>query len=389
MEPARELLKEGFALRLDEAACLPLRSWHGQCRACESACPKGVLKISIESVELSDGCIDCGRCVAACPTDALALPGFDVASSADSAALSARPLEIECRRIPADALSPGALRVPCLGGLSTGAILALRERAPAAGLVLIDRGVCQACEAGCADRHPAESALSASRMWLEAVGCSADELPRLERRPLASGTLMPMRPPDDGDGDGETMTRRQFFKAAVDKPAGRARQAPVPMGSSGRAAFPVGSRQASRERRRQVAALDAAANRHGTVIPAEFYPRVQVTGACVDHRICTAICPTGALKVDEAQGAASLTFTGEACIGCSACVRACPEGALGFEPHGGERARMQLVRHERASCAECGDIFTPRDAGETLCMSCRKSHRFMRDAMEKLYGAGR
>lgn len=386
MEPVRELLREGSALRLDEAACLPLRSRHGQCRACESACPKGVLKVSIDAVELSEGCIECGRCAAACPNDALALPGFDLADEA--AIREGRPLEIECDRVPAERLSPGAQRVRCLGGLSTGAILALGERAGARGLALIDRGACGDCEAGCAGRHPADAALSSARMWLESVGCHGDELPRLERRVLPASALLPLARSRE-EAEAPPLTRRQFFKAAVDKPAGRDRPAPMPMGSSGRAAFPASGRRPSRERTRQIAALDSAARRHDTVIPAEFYPRVHATGACVDHRICTAICPTGALKVEEAAEGSSLGFSGEACIGCLACIRACPEGALGFEAHGGERTRVELARHQQASCAECGDVFTPRDAGETLCMSCRKSHRFMRDAMERLYGAGR
>lgn len=385
MEPVRELLREGFALRLDEAACLPLRSRHGQCRACESACPKRVLKVSIDAVELSEGCIECGRCAAACPNDALALPGFDLADGA--AMRDGRPLEIECDRVPAERLSPGAQRVPCLGGLSSGAILALGECAGARGLALIDRGGCGDCEAGCGARHPADAALSAARLWLESVGCPDEELPRLEPRALPAGALLSLAPSRE---EAESpMSRRQFFRAAVDKPAGRDRPAPAPMGSSGRAAFPASGRRPSRERARQIGALDAAARRHGTVIPAEFYPRVHATGACVDHRICAAICPTGALKVDEAQGGVTLTFAGEACIGCSGCVRACPEGALGFESNGGERVRVEIARHQQAACVECGDIFTPREQGDELCMSCRKSRRFVRDAMEKLYGAGR
>lgn len=377
-------LREGLGLRLDEAACLPLRSRHGQCRACAQACPKGVLSVSIDAVAVDAGCIECGRCAAACPNDALALDGLECS---EVPAVGAQALEIECSRVPQHLLGERVLRVPCLGGLSVGRILELGERAAPAGLVLVDRGACARCEAGCPDRHPALEAVDRARVWLDAVGAGGDALPRIERRALHASAMLPSIPAREQPA--ETLSRREFFRAAIDKPAGRDRLGPVPMGSSGRAAFPPGARRESRERRRQIDALDAVARRHGTTIPAEFYPRVLATGACVDHRICTANCPTGALKVLDGEGFVSLQFSGEACIGCGSCARACPEGALEVDVHGGDRARVELARHRPAQCRECGDTFTPREADDALCMPCSKSYRFMRDAMARLHAAGR
>lgn len=379
METVREALRDGVGLRLDEGACLPLRSRHGRCSLCASACPKRVLDVSVDSVRLAADCIECGRCVAACPTDALALDGFEPAAGIPA---TAHRIEVECSRVPQQALSASAVQVPCLGALSVGRILELNERLPDGGLVLVDRGGCGECEAGCAGEHPAGAAIDRARLWLEAVGSPEPALPRVELRPLPAARLARAIPRRDAQA--QALTRREFFRAAVERSAGRDRLA-TPMGSSGRAAFPASARRPSRERLRQLAALDAAARRRNTRVPPEFFAEVRVAGACADHRVCSAICPTGALKAEPAGEVVALTFAGEACIGCEACLRACPEGALVLETHGGQRERVELVQHRPATCRECGDAFTPRAQDEKLCMSCQKSQRFMRDGVDKLF----
>jgi ferredoxin len=159
------------------------------------------------------------------------------------------------------------------------------------------------------------------------------------------------------------------------------------MGGSGRAAFPASQRREAPDRRRLLDALDRAATRAGTALPDELFPRVVNNGACVDHRVCTAACPTGALKVVAIDGAASLTFSAAACIGCGACQRSCPEGALMVDIHGGgERAPAVIARHTQQTCSSCGEVFTPR-AGEALCLACSKTQRFLGDAMAKLFGS--
>jgi ferredoxin len=377
------LLNDGARLRLAEGACLPLRSDFGRCRACETVCPANVITVSVEQVAVAEGCLHCGRCVAACPTDALQLVGFEFDANLPA---GVGPVEVECAKVPASARSSHSIEVPCLGALSTGRLARLHESAGDHGVALVDRGWCGQCKAGCGTpEHPARAAFESVTLWLESVH-DTRPAPHWIERPLRA-ELMPEEiptvpaPPDPGP----SITRRQFFRHVAQDPARRTRHG-TPIGGSGRAAFPASARREAPDRRRLIDALDRATERSGQPLPAEFFPGVSVTGACVDHRVCTAACPTGALKVVATEGAAALTFAAVACIGCGACLRACPESALNLEQHGGERAAAVIASHTQQLCGTCGEVFTPR-AGESTCLACSKSQRFIGDAMTQLFGA--
>lgn len=369
-------------LALDEGACLPLRSDFGGCRACATACPDGVITVAADRLTVADGCLACGRCVAACPTDALHLEGFAAALVPTA---GTTPVEVECAKVPAALRAPGAVEVPCLGALSIGRLAELHECAGARGVALIDHGWCGRCAAGRADGvHPVAAVQERLVLWLEAIG---DPRPAPARvvRALPAARMPAAIPPPAARDDGPAISRRQFFRAVLPEPSARTRRV-TPIGGVGRPAFPAGRRRTAPDRVRLLAALDRAAERAGTKVPAELFPRVAGNGACADHRVCTAACPTRALKVEVTGGVASLVFAGADCIACGACVRACPEGALAMDCHGGATSPVEIARHTQRECRACGDPFTPR-ADEPLCLVCQKSRRFVGDAMTQLFHA--
>jgi ferredoxin len=381
-----QVLREGARLQLDEGACLPLRSRFGQCRACESACPVGVISVTVERVALADGCTGCGRCAAACPNEALRIEGFAVPAPAPAGAAA---VELECAKVPAARRSADAKVVPCLGGLSAGRLAELTAQAGGRAIHLVDRGWCGRCSSGGGASHPAQRAVDAVMLWIEALGPHAaarQPAPKVVERPLPL-TLMPeaIPPPEPAEAPAPVMTRREFLRAVAERPLGGTR---TPIGGNGRAAFPGHARRPSPERGRLLGALDEIGRRLESAVPEEFFPRVTNNGACADHRVCTAACPTAALKAASADGSVELRFSGEHCIACGACVRACPEQALALEAHGGGRAPEVIARHVPRRCAQCGEEYTPRD-GEALCLPCTKSRRFMNDAVGQLFGAGK
>ncbi len=369
-------LDESGRLRLDEGACLPLRSRFGQCRACESACPVGVISVSVERVALAPGCLGCGRCVAACPNEALHCDGFE---SLEQPRVAEAPIELECARVPAASRTAAAVVVPCLGGVSAGRLAQLHAKAGRGGLCVIDRGWCGQCAAGSANRHPAAAAIEALRLWLDAIpDTSSDPVPApaLVARALPLSQAASAAAPPTAPAQEAPTPRRQFLRTLV----GRAPEAkPVPMGADGRAAFPARERRPSPERRRLLEALEATARRRGSALPAELFPRLFGTGACVDHRVCTAACPTGALRVQSTDTESALHFDAAVCIGCGACTRACPEGALKLDGGGGP-LRAVLATHLRQTCESCGETFTPRGT-EAVCLACSKSQRLLADVL--------
>jgi len=374
MDGSMHFLREDAALRLDEGACLPLRSRFGQCSACADACPAGVLRVSVAGLELADGCLGCGRCAAACPTEALSLEGYGIVA-ADPLATGA--MRIECWKVPVSRTGAGAVRVPCLGSLSPGRLLELWRIAGDGALELVDRGWCSACSAGGGERHPAQQTLDVARLWLREVGVPEHRLPRLVSQPLPACEMPKDIPAPEFE---RPVSRRQFLRSLA---------APVPVGAPGVPAFPAGARRESAERRRMLTALDAIAAERGTAVPDEFFPRLSNRGTCVDHRICTAICPTGALAVRARDAGAALEFDPERCIACGACERACPERALSLDPHGGKRARRVLAMHRPRRCAACGEQYTAKDEDDGLCLACRKTRRFLRSGAGLWHAARR
>jgi ferredoxin len=425
-------LREDRTLRHDEGACLPLRSRHGQCRACESACPVQALEVGIEAVTLGSACIGCGRCTAACPSGALGLPELESQSieawavpavpahaspQASAGGASQRPanLRIECRMVPAAARSAPCVELPCLGALSPGRIASY----VAAGrqVTVVDRGWCEGCAAGGAPGAAvpqgiaaAREAVRLARSWLGALDLDrsiaagapvADPDPLRARISIALEALpVHLRPTElpPAPAEGSPVDRRRFFRAALERPAGRERK-PEPMGGNGRAAYPASERAASPERQRLHAALSRLGESRGQPVPAEFYPALHANTRCADSRMCVALCPTAALSVAEEGTAAQLRFDPLRCIACGTCTRACPEGALSLSPYGGAEDASRaaetkvLATHLQRPCTECGTPFAAR-ADESaarpsaaLCPTCTKSRRFMADARTRLFGA--
>ena len=397
--PQRAALRSDRSLMHEEGACLPLRSRHGQCRACAQACPVQALEVSLHALTLGDTCTACGLCTAACPTEALFLPELAVLSNAPNTKNpsvapvrgrgEAPALRIECRKVPVQRRQTGSLEVPCLGAVRASHLLA--RVASGIRIQVVDRGWCEGCETGsgtCGANHPAAVALEVASMWLEAAG--SDLVPTMVLEPLPLAERPHALP--SAQAAPPQLDRRRFFREALERPAGRGTAAPAtPMGGDGKAAYPADRRQASPDRQRLLAAVTALSETAGQAVPAELFPQMQVNADCCDQRLCVALCPTSALSVSDNGLGAHLQFSSERCISCSTCVRACPEGAIQMEPVGGRLGVQTVFSHTRRACATCGDTYTPSRAqldaaAPSLCPACSKSRHFMDDARRQLFG---
>lgn len=324
-----------------------------------------------------DDCTGCGRCQAVCPTGALAVDGFATLQRPLRAGAGA--LTIDCWQVPATLADRGEIRVPCLGGLSTGRLLALCASADARPVVLLDRGACGPCASGGAD-HPARATLQRVVSLMTQAGVPEPRLPRLEPLPMPMRGRFVRRPlVDPMLAQGKS---RRGFLTALARTADSA-----PPRDEGPAQI-----RPSAERRQMIDALQILVARHGGHMPSTLFHRLDVGAACCGHRVCASACPTGALLRYRDDGASrmGIVFDNASCIGCGHCATVCPEQALQLRSGGGDvdQGRGPLTAFIQRECADCGSRFALKDdEEETRCGRCRKSAQLARSAFQTLFGA--
>lgn len=388
-------LREGLPLSLLDDACLVLRApRYATCRACESTCPVKAIRVGEKAIEVSEDCVRCGRCAAVCPMGALAHPGFTVSAPALE---NARPLTVDCWKVPAQLSSEGAVRVPCLGGLSAGRMLELVASAGDSVLELIDRGWCASCRAGGAATHPAQAALAQVRALLQAAGLPNEKLPRPRLDPLPQ-KLMPTEIPLPVT---ETKLGRRGFFSMLSAKTAVAVDKVMPLSQSearrrrGFEKTPVPSTE--RERLLLGTALIAKAGHAGEAgQPRSLFNKVDISAACCNHQLCASICPTGALAVFEQGSKTELMFDTQLCIGCQECQAICPEGALRVLPNGYADPQDVLPEHPirltsfaEKTCRECTRVYTEKGDDEGICPQCRKRSNLASSAFQSLFGPRR
>ena len=385
-------LREDHPLGLLEDACLRMRTpRYATCHACESVCPVKAIRIGETAIQLDENCIGCGRCAAACPMGALTLPGFSVP---DVPRESTRPLSVDCWKVPRELSPVGAVRLPCLGGLSAGRILELVAMAGEGSLELLDRGWCSRCSANATSDHPLRASLDQARSLLDAACLGTNRLPRLRSVHLPDD-LMPVEIP--APETATNMSRRGFFSALVAKAAVTLDQV-KPLAPGPEARRRRGFEKApvpSRERERLLRGMELIGKSAGVTQPHGPFHRVTVSAACNNSQLCASICSTGALGVFEEGSRTELVFDTRLCIGCNECRSICPSGALSVLPNGYGVGRAALPDHpirltsfDEKICPECARTFTNKD-GEDLCPQCRKRRHLAGSAFQSLFGSGR
>ncbi len=293
------------------------------CRACVDVCPHGALHWSSGEVQHDRvACLTCGRCVTECPTGAMVNPAITPAmltAEVDAVAAVADPpdgMRFVCSRGP----RPGALdrwhdvRVPCVGMVP-----------PHWLLVPLLRGVPMVAiaECGCGVEFDASEratgSLAFARRWLAAAGRdAADHLPNDLDAPVPTAIL----------------------PASMDDPFG-----------------PLGATEVA-------LAIGATARIADDRAPLGLVEIDEAT--CTGCERCAATCPTNALSVRGIEGGFEIDFDPGVCVACGQCVDRCPES---------ERAAIRmdkvvdtsllqsgaqpLVRHEVASCRQCGNAIAP------------------------------
>lgn len=360
-------LETSGRLRLDEASCLVSRFAGYECGLCAESCPNQSIEITASGPKIKGECIGCGQCVGVCPSAALQTDGFALPSEI---ADRGEEIHVDCWRVPFQASAEGSLRVPCLGGLTKGWLLALFDRSGEKSIHLIDRGECSFCPGG-AGIKALMATLTEVRMLLHACGVEIEQLPMMTSKP-AHGTFSPTIPTTANE---VRLDRRGFFRGLM---GGVARGADEISAAGNAQVDPIILRDPALpiEQLRVATALASIARRHDRPVPTSVLPQLSLS-ACSAHGICVKVCPTGALERYEEGDHAELRFHAAKCIACGQCARICPDRAIRVAPSGGSTSIEVLARWQAKTCDQCGSSFF--GGGSTSCAPCEKSHQLHQD----------
>lgn len=382
-------LQNAAPLGLHMDACLAVRSRYSDCRSCEAICPARVLRVDPgEGLSLGEGCLGCGRCAAACPTGALAVPGL----GAGNVSSRGGRVVLDCWKVPRGEAPEGGRRVPCLGGLSVTHLLELRAEAHDREIVLLDRGWCANCSAGCREAHPAARAVDRANALLEEAGVPPHLLITIGSARLPA-SRMPERIPEADQEQG--ISRRAFFSSLAGRVSTTVNDIVqiVPVADEEAHGPDRRSPIRSYARERTLKAIQSIACHWRHPMPRSLFNTLVVSSLCRDHRVCAATCPTGALHRYASEGERGLDFDAWRCIGCGHCESVCPEGAVRLGRGAATEipgAEIRLTRFGQANCAECGCSFSVMEGEDEMhCMNCRKRRGLARSAFQQLFGGTR
>jgi ferredoxin len=278
---------------------------------------------------------------------------------------------LECKRVAATDRDPNAVVVPCLGGLTTPDLLDFLEDTEAT-VVFADHGWCASCPVGQCN-VPWKSVLDETRAVLGAIDAQLADSLIVERKDLPISRAKPVVAslrPDKKFG------RRDFLRRMVGAVEPR-----DPLAESRRVVFGRGL-VSPLKRERVLDRIGALAADLEQSFPASLMPAIKIAEGCELNGLCTAICPTGALRRHECDGTLALQFDATECIACGECQRVCPSKALSLWPGGDgtvPRAPVTLIERRTVICVSCGDSFV-RVGDEQCCPSCKKSMNVMREA---------
>lgn len=345
-------------VEIDALACLGT----SRCGRCIQACPADALQtpesvLGAPPVVDASRCQACSGCLDVCPSGALSLDGHDPGTLAQrlQALLqggdgSAAPsLVIACHSAAApvhhlgdrDGL-PGwlVLEVACLGGIGSGWYLA----ALAAGARTVQVLPCDRC----LDRGSLTRELHFSRSLLVALG-DVDAARRV-------GVL-----PAEGRRLGRALLAVDGLTALVDGTGTDRIPAPGALETSTRVASRVAA-WAVAELQRALGRSAEDRHRRPLVIQGEGAPLgvPRAAQGCTACGVCARSCPTRALSLSAGLGSTELVLDPAACSGCRVCVGTCPEGVLDVVPGvdldllaGG---CVPIARVATPTCPDCGEI---------------------------------
>ena len=338
--------------------CINRRQRRYACTVCSAVCPRGVFSLKAGESLKWDRCLDCGLCVAACPSRCFAPSPSARRRYTEDLDLN-RPVSFACR----EEAEPGDRRVRCLAAVPWEllAMLAMHTE------LVLYTGACAACER----ENWAARVQEQLELLRDFLG---EERWSRQVHVLTEGRFEVPAPAGEPEEEEKLLSRREMFagvKQRMAKGIVKAAAARLPLlGEEDPDGMQYRRALAEAALAEQKRALEAPEPREKAPDYGVRLPRFTVK--CYGCGICEKLCPQKALEIGPEQDGKRLIYiTPWKCTGCTLCIRTCPHGGIA-EMHTArvpKLTKLALVRVPSASCERCGTPVPP-GSDPPLCPSC-------------------
>lgn len=327
----KRMIDKSF-VRLSENRCLRNRNKHSQCSLCEEICPQPALSIIDGMLNFdSSKCSNCRLCIHVCPTEALNYE-FEQLHKYEQKIESCQSVCFACEE-QGDPSTDVIL--PCVSSL-TPEMLMIAAVYDKRMQILVDEKYCSSCKSNWTGVRD----LSWIKEWNESnlSDTKVEIIANKEAKVAAK----------------RKVSRRELFSLTKIKTK---EQVTTLVFDSFDNSSQMKDKLSLTERRKYLLAFLKKKNISGKV-PGEIAKKlgtvkITATNNCLLCQKCSAMCPTGALKLSETEAAKALTFNPQYCIDCDICEHVCLE--ISKQPISFEEIETTIILQERklTKCPSC------------------------------------